>query len=71
VETRDIQGKWSDAGPVGHPAAPAACDYVWLEQELKEPRQVEALRLSFHPVEEKIVTANAGVLQDPAGQPKG
>jgi len=64
VETRDAQGKWIDAGPTARRDAPAACDYVWLEQELPETRQVDALRFSFRKKMGTITAANAGVLQE-------
>jgi hypothetical protein len=67
VETRDAEGNWSDAGPISRRDAPAACEYVWLEQELPGIRQVEALRFSFSRTPGTITAANPGVLQESAG----
>ena len=67
METRDSRGGWSDAGMLASREAPAACDYVWLEQELPNARQVQALRLSFRSGSDSIATAAGGVLPDIAG----
>jgi hypothetical protein len=66
VETRDVQGNWQDAGPLRRPAAPAVCEYVWLEQELPETRQMDALRFTFRRELGTITVSNAGVLQETA-----
>lgn len=66
VETRDAQGNWSDAGPVVRYDAPMACEYVWLEQELPQMRQVEALRFTFRREIGTMTAASPGVLQEPA-----
>jgi hypothetical protein len=69
VETRDARGAWSEAGPAARREAPAACEYVWLEQELTGAQQVEALRLSFRPGPGTIKAGDAGLLQDTTSQP--
>lgn len=66
VETRDAQGNWTDAGPLGHAEAPAVCEYVWLEHELPETRQTDALRFTFRRELGTMTVANAGVLQETA-----
>lgn len=68
VETRDAEGKWRDAGPIGHREAPIACEYVWLELALPETRRVDALRFTFRQAPGTITTANPGVLQESVAQ---
>ena len=62
VETRDAQGRWTDAGPVTVHEAPPGCDYVWLQQDLGGQRQVEALRYTFHRSEDPVTLSDAGLL---------
>jgi hypothetical protein len=69
VETRNARGEWNEAGPIARHDAPAACEFVWLEQELSGARQVEALRLTFRQGPGTIKVANADRLQDSASQP--
>jgi hypothetical protein len=66
METRDAQGNWQDAGPPRRLEAPAVCEYVWLEQELPETRQTDALRFTFRRESGTMTVSNAGVLQDAA-----
>jgi hypothetical protein len=66
METRDAQGNWKDAGALRRLEAPAVCEYVWLEQELPETRQTDALRFTFRRESGTITVASAGVLQDAA-----
>jgi hypothetical protein len=63
VETRDAQGTWREAGPLVRREAPVNCEYVWLQQELPEARQVDALRFTFRNAPGTMSSANAGVLQ--------
>jgi hypothetical protein len=66
METRDAQGNWKDAGPLRRLEAPAGCEYVWLEQELPETRQTDALRFTFRRESGTIRVASAGVLRETA-----
>ena len=66
LETRDVQGTWRDAGPLRRPTAPAVCEYVWLELELPETRQTDALRFTFRREPGTMTVASAGVLQETA-----
>jgi hypothetical protein len=68
AETRDAEGKWTDAGPIARREAPAACEYVWLEQALPDTRQVNALRFTFRNELGTITVANPGVLQESAAR---
>jgi hypothetical protein len=68
AETRDAQGTWTDAGPIARREAPAACEYVWLEQALPDTRQVNALRFTFRNELGTITVANPGVLQESAAR---
>jgi hypothetical protein len=65
IEIRDGRGKWSDAGPVSVHEAPAGCDWVWLQQELGSPKQVEALRFSFRRSAQPVMLSEAGILLSP------
>jgi len=49
VEVRDAKGDWHLAWLGMQLSAPGGCDYVRLEQTMRNVREVGALRVSFHP----------------------
>jgi hypothetical protein len=64
VESRDAQGTWSVAWTGVPPGAPAGCEFVKVVHTFAPGgREVAALRVTIRPDKEKIVVADAAVLQ--------
>jgi hypothetical protein len=64
VESRDAQGTWSVAWTGVPPGAPAGCEFVKdVHTFAPGGREVAALRVTIRPDKEKIVVADAAVLQ--------
>jgi len=53
--------------PVGVHDAPAACDFVWLRQDLGGARRVAALRYTFRRSDEVVILADAAIFKSNQG----
>lgn len=76
VEVRDAKGDWHLAWLGIQLTAPSGCDYVRLEQTMQNVREVDMLRVSFHPGMGVAAAGQVRVLRDtppapPAPAPAG